>query len=551
MRQQTQQAAAVAETALPRPDDLQDASLEAAPPPPPAGWILALYPFAFVAGFLVSNSYWFLPAGLRFACLLLLPRSRWWALGVLEVGTILWLESGASAGYQTVLGGVLGMIAPWLIYALAVGLWRRRCSTGLPRTPQALALLLSAAMAAAGLVALLLVVMRLVEGSTSASELPSLVFNYMIGDFIGVLCVAPLLLQIGSPQAAWRNRRIVRDCLLTLLPLALVLWAVATWQSEATPFVALFAMIPPVWLAHRAGWRGAALAIAGSSAVVYFTSAGAIPATSSSLLQMFLALVGAVAIMLGGWAALEQRLRDRLELSNAELAEANQALSEQSGELRQLGARLVSAQEDERRRLRADLRGELSQQISALSGQLAMLVRQIDRPEQLAMVDTLRTHVQAIRDAAEECVERLQPQALSRMALQESLGGGALRSCLEAGGIDYAVQVRGLESGLPDDDRVTLYRVVQHLVAATLRCSDAVALTINVVLPAPQDARWAEVSAVLACRAPLVVGALDGEADIRALRDRMLAVGGRLDITPLSEHSLSCIALFPVRAIPA
>lgn len=513
----------------------------------PLGWVLALYPGLWIAGYFLSNVYWFLPTGVRLAGLLVVAPRHWPWLGLVEISAVGALALFQPHGYQTWSGAVLGIVMPWVSYALVMLLWRQHHRELLPQSPQQVLVLLGLGLLCSALVAAQLVGMRVVEGSLDAEALLGEAYSYMVGDFIGILCVAPLLLQIGSARAAWWLPSVWRDLAVTVLPLGALLLVVSHWLPGLTAQAALLVMVPPLWLAHRSGWRGASLALAGSSAVLYVSTAGVVSPEFAPMLQMMLAIVGSTSIVLGAWSGLEQRLRERLEVGNAELADANRVLNQQSEELRSLGARLVRAQEEERARIRADLRGELSQQLSAMSGQLAMLVRQVERPELLALVDTLRTHVQAIRDAADECIERLQPHGLTRMTLTESLNSGSLRTHLDAAGIHYTVRVGGDESRLQTPDRVTLYRVVQHVVAAVQRCADALSLDVAVSLPTGGEEAWAEVACSIACRAPQLEGALAGEADMRALRDRMLACGGRVDVTPVGRDGLSCVALFPLQ----
>src|SRR5690606_23205760 len=124
------------------------------------------------------------------------------------------------------------------------------------------------------------------------------------------------------------------------------------------------------------------------------------------------------------------------------------------------------------------------------------------------------------------------PNALMRRPLAESLGEGGLRTTLEAAGIHYSLRIEGREALLGSEDRVNLYRILQHLVAAAQHSADTLALDVAVALPLQVEAGWVEVQARLAFRSPRVPGSLEGEADIRALRDRMLACGGRVGIVP-------------------
>jgi len=514
----------------------------------PLHWVLLAYPPLWWGGYVISNAYWFLPVGLRVAVLLRVAPRHWPWLGLTEFLTIWALVSQRSQGYSTWLSVFLGMMMPWLIFAAAIGLWRRREPQPLPTSPQSLARLLALGLAASALVALELLLMRWVEGFLDTTRIAEAVFSYLIGDFIGLLVVVPLLVQAGDPRAAWRNPLVWRALGITLVPLGLLLWTVGEAQPAALPFVALFAIVPPLWLAHRFGWRGAAMAVTGVSAIVYFSTAKAVSPDIASLLQMFLAIVGGVALTFGAWTGLERRLRAELEASLAEIADANAQLREQADDMRDLGRRLVTAQEDERRRIRADLRGELSQQISALSTQIAMLVRQVDRPELIAMVDGMRSQVQAVRDAADECLDRLQPRAMSRSGLLGGLTEGPIAHSLQAAGLTYSAQIVGDAARLDDDSGIQVYRIVQHLASALLRYSDAVSLEVVVKISPAGEEIWIELDVVLGCASTLLPQALNDEPDVRAVRDRMFASQGRLELESVGEGRVLCRCGFPALA---
>jgi glucose-6-phosphate-specific signal transduction histidine kinase len=233
-----------------------------------------------------------------------------------------------------------------------------------------------------------------------------------------------------------------------------------------------------------------------------------------------------------------------------ELAEANERLQSQTGEMRELGRRLVRAQEDERQRIRADLRGELSQQVTILSTQLSLLVRRVDRPELMAMLDGLRTHVHALRDAADDCLENLQPRAMSHGGLVEAIREGPSARALSAAGVDVQVAMAGDEQALNDSDRMHAYRVVQHLMALAMRYSNALRMDIHVAAGASPRTEVV-VDTRLLCRSPLNLDAVRGEPDLQAVRDRMFACGGQAAMEIEEDGGLRVICRFDTASSPA
>ncbi|MCK7593280.1 MASE1 domain-containing protein [Pseudomarimonas salicorniae] len=513
------------------------------------GWLAAallLYPVAWALGLLVSNDYWFLPVGVRVAALLRVPVRWWWALLLGE-----YIAASATlvyfGGSFTPAGSIMANGVPWGLYALAVWLWRRQSAEELPRTPQSFAQLLMVGFAASALTAVNLVALRAIDGRLAGDSTIESLFGLLVGDFVGMVLLGPVLVQFGDPRAAWRQSRVWRDLAYSVVPLGIVLAVVASNQPQALPYVALFALGAPLYLARQSGWRGAALAFALVSAAVYATGRAHFSPQIASLLQFYLAVIGVAGLIFGSWVGFERRLRERMQRGLDELAEANARLQSQTAEMRELGRRLVRAQEDERQRIRADLRGELSQQITILGTQLSLLVRRVDRPELMAMLDELRTHVHALRDAADDCLENLQPRAMSSGGLAEALRGGPSARALSEAGVETRVTIEGDERRLAELDRMQAYRIVQHLMALAMRYSNAVLMEVRVVVGAgvPPEV---ELDIRLLCRSPLNLEAVRAESDLQAVRDRVFARGGQAHVEIEPSGGLRVVCRFEAGA---
>lgn len=493
---------------------------------------LLLYPLLWALGAQISNDYWFVPVGVRVAALLRVPLRWWWALllGEYVATSAMILYYG---GQFTLAGSVMANGVPWLTYALAIAGWRLRSRDGLPRSPLAFTELLLFGLSAAALSAVNLTALRWIDGRLAGEPLVEHLFGLLVGDFVGLVLMTPLLLQLGDPRAAWRKAQVWVDLALSALPLAVLLMLLGYSRSAALPYVAMLALAPPIWMARRSGWRGASMAFAVVSASVYASSKGVVTLQTGSLLQFYLALIGSASLILGSWVSFERRLRQRLERSVGELATANRQLEDQAGEMRELGRRLVRAQEDERARIRADLRGELSQQISILATQLLLLVRRVDSAELLAMLDGLRSHVHALRDAADDCIENLQPRALAGTDLGQAISESPPARALATAGVRMQVDAGSSEPALSEADRLQAYRLAQHLMALALRYPDSLSLGLCLEVdpaPAGSGAPAVRLEALLQCRSPLRLEALRSEPDLQAVRDRMFACGGEAAI---------------------
>lgn len=509
------------------------------------------YPLWWGGSFLISDAFWFLPAGVRLLSLLVVAPRHWLWLGLAEAATILLMEPTWIRPLPNPLAHLISVICPWLIYAGAIGLWLRNGNWRLGESPQALGGLIAICGASATLVSLVLAIASGLSGVMSLAQAPLQLFSYLVGDFVGILVLAPSLIQVGDPRAAWRSATIWRDLAVSLLPLCLILLFAVLWLPEIFLYLSLVLMVPAGWISYRAGWRGAAFAVTLIGFVIYFSSRQLGTEFEAAYVQLLLAVAGSMSLLSGAWIAYESRLRLELVAVNENLASANRSLLEQSDQLKTLGRRLLRAQEVERRRIRSDLRDELSQHLSALNSQLAMLAREVGRPELLARIDVLRTYVQSVRDAADECIDRLQPRAMMSLGLEQALQASLPLTAMNDSGIDHSIQVIGPDNNLSHADRIAVFRVVQLLSAFTLRLPDATHFSLQIDLSQADSHSpvWnAHLRGAIALRHRLEAETLVGEQEWQALQDRMIAVGGYCRLDQAHESLLNIILGVPLGA---
>jgi signal transduction histidine kinase len=186
--------------------------------------------------------------------------------------------------------------------------------------------------------------------------------------------------------------------------------------------------------------------------------------------------------------------------------------------------RVVSAQEEERRRLALELHDETGQALtSILLGLKAIGGAQSKEDAERAEADVRALVVQALQDVRALAVE-LRPSALDDFGLGPAVERLA-HTFADRSGIETTVETH-LDARLPPELETTLYRVVQEALS-------------NVV----KHAAAQHVSIVIAQRGGVVAATVDddghgfNEADIRAdalgltgMRERLALVGGTLEI---------------------
>ena len=151
-----------------------------------------------------------------------------------------------------------------------------------------------------------------------------------------------------------------------------------------------------------------------------------------------------------------------------------QELARSRGELEQLSARLVDAQEAERRKLSRELHDEVGQTLGVLLMDFGRLAGALgDAPAEIA------ERIANMKSLAERSVETVRNMALLlRPSMLDDLG---LIPALEWQGrevsrtsrIEVEVEAEGVSENLPDETGICLYRLVQEALHNAVRHSEA------------------------------------------------------------------------------
>ncbi len=142
---------------------------------------------------------------------------------------------------------------------------------------------------------------------------------------------------------------------------------------------------------------------------------------------------------------------------------AEQRLRDANKRLQELSARLIGAQEEERKRLARELHDDLSQQIAAVSLAIGNMKRQIpkDYGEARAQADVIHGKLVNLAEGVRRMSHELHPAILQYSGLAP-----ALRSyCEEFGalaGLRIALEIEGSFGGVSRDAALCLFRVAQE-----------------------------------------------------------------------------------------
>lgn len=247
--------------------------------------VTAAYAVIYVLLREVSVSHWNLPAGLRVACLLLMPFRYWPALIIGE-----WIPVSYHAwdcrdqfGWQW---SALAGIPPILPLAPIVA-WARKQARLMQgarqiNMPMLLGVVLASAIVSAADNALVLAAVKLPAGATAPAIDSHVVFGYFLGNYLGAVAIVPTVIAVSlmfsrgarpAPGASRWYALLARDCLIgVLLPLFVLVGLVLSSQGDGMQVFRMAMFLPVAWLTSRYGWQGAAVGGTLASFAVTMTS---------------------------------------------------------------------------------------------------------------------------------------------------------------------------------------------------------------------------------------------------------------------------------------
>jgi signal transduction histidine kinase len=163
------------------------------------------------------------------------------------------------------------------------------------------------------------------------------------------------------------------------------------------------------------------------------------------------------------WAGDEiGELAEAFNVMTADLALAEQERYERDLLRTQLLEKVITAQEEERRRIARELHDETGQSLTSLMVRLQNMNQQCPLPELKPQIDELRQVVAQTLDNVHNLSRELRPSALDDLGLVAALGR-YVRDYRELHPLDVDLVILGFdESRLPAPVETSLYRIVQE-----------------------------------------------------------------------------------------
>jgi glucose-6-phosphate-specific signal transduction histidine kinase len=221
----------------------------------------------------VSFSHWMLPAGLRLACLFLVPRRYWIALAVGETLPIAEMAALHASAFG-LLWAVIVSVPPIALMMPAVAWMRRRFGLFREDGQIHMGLIMAATMVCAVINGVAngaaLANVSMADGSEAPAVTIPLFLAWFLGAYLGALTLTPMILALRERMAAqaggvvtfnavWHST-LTRDALFVAVPaLALLMVAASQLDGSALQSVRMAMAIPVVILTLRHGWHGTAM----------------------------------------------------------------------------------------------------------------------------------------------------------------------------------------------------------------------------------------------------------------------------------------------------
>lgn len=154
-------------------------------------------------------------------------------------------------------------------------------------------------------------------------------------------------------------------------------------------------------------------------------------------------------------------------------------VTEARQELRDLSAKLVTTQENERKNLSRELHDAVGQSLSAVQFELHELAVAVNPQQELrSRVDRTRELVESSLAMIRNMARLLRPAMLDDLGLAAALEGQA-REISRYTDVHVTVEAEGLSEELPDKHKICLFRIVQEALNNVCRHANADAVKIT------------------------------------------------------------------------
>ncbi len=226
------------------------------------------------------------------------------------------------------------------------------------------------------------------------------------------------------------------------------------------------------------------------------------------------------------------RLREALNSMLEEISSSHKRLEEFS-------SRILSAQEEERKRVARELHDETSQALTVLMIELQMLEK-TDPEDRKKKITDLWAYTSQILDGVHRLTLELRPSNLDELGLIPALRSYT-NEYIKKFNINIDFQVSGFRGRLPSNMEVALYRVVQEALTNVVKHSGATSVLVSmrredglVIVTIKDNGHGFNMDEVMKSK--------ERGLGLFGMRERMSTVGGELAINTTPDQGTEVVA---------
>ena len=419
---------------------------------------------------IASTVSWYLPAGVRFAAFMLLPLRSWPMLLFSEKLThFVLFHPGGILDNTAFLSGSLGwylvhlLLSPALL-CTSVYIFRRCFKVPYISNINSTLATLGVGLIISVVLGAVFIGRRAIELQTDITVFFPILFDFSLGDFVGLIVLCPLLFVLYDREHLHRvNTTLywIIGAWLFLLLLSSYAYSHGTNISYQVKYLAVF---PALFLSYRYAVTGSALSclLVGVTAFVVASQSDLSPLEH----QFYIIALCVSCLILGASVNYAEQM-------NKALRDKNEALEVAVNSAQALSSKLVNLQEDERKRLSRDLHDDFGHRIVDLKLQLSLNASNINQ-------DSLLNKIDALYEAMKKSLGSLRPSGIDTLPIEAVIQGSTILSTLKNSHIDYGFEVTGLPYSFTSQQKIHIYRIIQEAVTNSIKYADATRLTIEI-----------------------------------------------------------------------
>lgn len=356
--------------------------------------------------------------------------------------------------------------------------------------------------------------------------LGSFLIRNLLGHFIGILLFAPLLLWWTAPRQQPPDRAVTLRGLLLLGPATTVFLFLGLRfpGSEFAELMRLLLVAAVAAFTLWQGWRGAVLSILTFSAAFAVEELLGRPRMSPMVMQAYLGVTGAMALLFG--AAVDAYRRQAADLERARGQEHRLR-----DELQDAALRNLKVEEASRHRLARELHDEFGQNLAALQTHLKLAAPHLEGAGKPGLAKLLLDLTRAMQRNIGRVLADLRPGGLEQLGLYGAIDRGPIRRLAEDAGLALEVRLEGdarLLAELDGTHATAVYRLAQEALTNVVRHADARHCHLRLRINRRGGALWVFLEVRDDGRGR--VDAVRPGNGMTGMRDRVLALNGALHL---------------------